>query len=198
MFEFVQHVVYINLDKRTDRRETIESELAPYFPSEKITRFSAIKNENGAIGAAESHIAVLEMAKAAGWKNVLILEDDAVWSRETFEEGYATLERLTKEEWDAIVLGGHNTTWDTSSLRLIQTFGAEACLINSHYYDILLNNYKESKSLLETHGRPWEHGLDVRWNQLHIRDRWFVVVPVLMKQIPGYSDIRGQIVGYYR
>jgi len=197
-FDFVDHVVYINLDKRTDRRAQIEAELAPYFPPEKVTRFSAIQCENGAMGAAASHIAVLEMAKATGWKNVLVLEDDAVWCSETFDEAYIALERLVENPYDAIVLGGHNTTWNSSNFRLIQTFGAEACLVGSHYYDTLLNNYKESYALLEAHNMSWEYGIDVRWNQLHMRHSWYAVVPALMKQIPGYSDIRGQVVGYYR
>lgn len=196
-FGFVDHVVYINLDHRTDRREQIIATLAPYFPPEKVTRFSAIKKENGALGCTASHIAVLEMAKEKGWKNVLVLEDDARWT-DTFDEGLATLTRLAQSEYNAIVLGGHNTRWHEDTLRLIRTFGTEATLVNSNYYDTLLRNYRESRALLETSNQPWVHGMDVYLNRLFATDMWFVVVPGLMKQEVGYSDIRREVITYTR
>ena len=196
-FGFVDHVVYINLDHRTDRQDQIIAELAPYFPPEQVTRFSAIMRENGALGCTESHIAVLEMAKANGWKNVLVLEDDARWT-DTFDEGLKTLTRLAQSEYDAIVFGGHNTRWHEDSLRLIRTFGTEATLVNSNYYDTLLRNYRESLALLETSNQPWFHAMDVYLNRLFATDKWFVVVPGLMKQLPGYSDIRKEVVTYTR
>jgi hypothetical protein len=196
-FGFVEHVVYINLDHRTDRRAGIEAVLEPYFPPEKVTRFSAIKRENGAWGATESHIAALKMAKEKGWKNVLVLEDDARWT-DTFDEGLETLTRLAQSEYDAIVLGGHNTRWHEDSLRLIRTFGAEATLINSKYYDTLLGNYTDSYALLQQSNRSWVHGLDVCINTLFAKDAWFVVVPGLMKQEEGYSDIRKEVLRYTR
>ena len=67
----IEHVVYINLDHRTDRRQHMEKEVS-IFPSERVTRFSAIKHDYGAIGCTRSHIAVLEMAISSDWKNVLI------------------------------------------------------------------------------------------------------------------------------
>jgi len=49
-FGFVDHVVYINLDHRTDRWEQILAELAPYFRPEKVTRFSAYDMRMGRLG----------------------------------------------------------------------------------------------------------------------------------------------------
>ena len=117
-FGFVDHVVYINLDHRTDRRAEIEAELAPYFAPEKVTRFSAVKRDNGALGCTASHIAVLEMAKANEWKNVLVVEDDAMWRPEHFEEAYGNLERLS-ETYDVIMLSSTFTRWYLGSLKLI-------------------------------------------------------------------------------
>ena len=39
-------------------------------------RFNAIKLPNGALGCSMSHLKCLEMAKAAGWPHLLIVEDD--------------------------------------------------------------------------------------------------------------------------
>ena len=195
-FGFVEHVVYINLDHRTDRRAEIEAELAPYFPPEKITRFSAVQREMGAMGATESHIAVLEMAIREGWKCVLVLEDDAMWG-DDFESSYGILETLAAKEYDVVVLGGHNTHWDAGTMKLQWTFGAEGYIVQSHYYSTLLDVFKSSLVALEESNMPWQDGLDVHWNTLVQRDNWFVVRPNLMKQRPGFSDIRKQQIDYH-
>jgi GR25 family glycosyltransferase involved in LPS biosynthesis len=85
MFDAIQHIVYINLDERTDRRVHVEKQLVRAFPLERIQRFSAIRAAKGAIGCSRSHIAVLELAKANGWPNVLVVEDDFTWNN--FEKG---------------------------------------------------------------------------------------------------------------
>jgi len=195
-FGFVDHVVYINLDHRTDRWEQILAELAPHFPPEKVTRFSAIRRDNGALGCTESHIAVLEMAKAAGWKNVLILEDDAMWIAENFEEAYATLERLAAGAYDTIMLSSACARWYIGSLKLISAQTASAYLVNSSYYDTLLSNFRESKDLFEVSNDGPKHAHDQYWKRLQQRDNWFVVIPSLMKQRPGYSDIERKVVDY--
>lgn len=195
-FGFVDHVVYINLDHRTDRRAEIDAELAPYFPPEKITRISAIKRAMGAMGATESHIAVLEMAIANQWKSVLVLEDDAMWG-DDFESSYAILKTLATKEHDVIVLGGHNTYWDAESMKLHCTFGAEGYIVQSHYYSTLLDVFKSSLVELKKSNIPWKDGLDVHWNTLVHRDNWFVVRPNLIKQRPGFSDIQNKVIDYH-
>ena len=194
-FGFVDHVVYINLDRRTDRRAEIEAVLAPYFPPERVTRFSAIQRENGALGASESHIGVLEMAKAEGWKNVLVLEDDAMWTTD-FDTNYATLERLVENAYDVIMASSTFARWYLGSLKLITAKSAAAYLVNSHYYDALLSNFKEGLALFEVSRENSRHAVDTYWNTLQERDNWFVVIPSLMEQRPGYSDIVKQFTDY--
>lgn len=195
-FGFVDHVVYINLDHRTDRWEQIIAELAPYFPPEKVTRFSAIRHDNGALGCTLSHIAVLEMAKAVGWKNVLVLEDDAMWKTEQFEEAYATLERLAVNSYDVIMLSSTCARWYIGSLKLITAQTASAYLVNSAYYDTLLTNFRESRDLFEVSNDGPKHAHDQYWKRLQSKDNWFVVIPSLMQQRPGYSDIERKVVDY--
>ena len=95
MFEFIEKVVYINLEHRKDRKEETEAELLKYFPAEKVVRFDAINQKPGSFGCCKSHIAVLEMAKENKWKNVLIVEDDASWDPR-FDAQYLILEELIK------------------------------------------------------------------------------------------------------
>lgn len=79
-WQTIDKVVYINLNKRKDRRVRIARQLkAIGVPREKIVRFEAIEEAPGYIGCIKSHILVLQMAQQNGWKNVLILEDDMVF-----------------------------------------------------------------------------------------------------------------------
>jgi glycosyl transferase family 25 len=73
MNKYIDKIIYINLNKRVDRRADIENELNLF--SLRYERFSAIEHEDGAIGCALSHLEVLKIAKKNNYKNILILED---------------------------------------------------------------------------------------------------------------------------
>ena len=71
----IDHIFYINLDKRKDRRVEIEQELNKMeLPFE---RFKAIETPGrGILGCGLSHLSVFKLAKERKYKNVLIFEDD--------------------------------------------------------------------------------------------------------------------------
>ena len=79
-------IIYINLDKRPDRRSEIEGELSRMGLVGE--RFPAIETKPGYIGCSQSHRNILLRAIAENWENVLILEDDFqfVIDKKTFEE----------------------------------------------------------------------------------------------------------------
>ena len=72
--EKIAKIVYINLERRQDRREEIEQELVQYGLSGE--RFNAISHELGLAGCNLSHIQVLKDAEEANLENLLVLEDD--------------------------------------------------------------------------------------------------------------------------
>jgi glycosyl transferase family 25 len=193
MFEFVEKVVYINLDHRTDRKQQVEEELTKYFSTDKIVRFSAIRHANPGVGCGMSHIAVLEMAQREGWKNVLILEDDAVWSN--FDTGYLLLQRLIQNSWDVIMLGGTHCKYELD-YKLLSGQTTTAYLVNSHYYTKLISNIKEGVARLIRTGNWPLYAIDQYWKVLHRNDKWYVVIPSLMIQSPSYSDIEKKNVDY--
>ena len=57
----MDHIVYINLDKRVDRREHIENELNRFELN--FERFEAIYNDFGILGCTKSHLEVLKLAR---------------------------------------------------------------------------------------------------------------------------------------
>ncbi len=187
MFEFVDKVIYINLEHRTDRKEQIELELQKYFSSEKIQRFNAIKHQRGNIGCTQSHIAVLEMAIKENWNNVLIVEDDAIWSN--FNKGYDILQSLIKNNYDVIQLGSTYTQYDKNTYKTTKAWTTTAYIVQQNYYSTLLENFKEGLNFLTQTGIGPRFAIDVYMGILQKRDNWYAIVPSLMIQRESYSDI---------
>lgn len=194
MFEFVEHVVYINLSNRTDRRMSIESELAKYFPVSKISRFDAIRREKGYVGCTMSHIAVIKIAIEHGWKNCLIVEDDAIWSK--LVEGYPLFRKLALNPYDVITLGTTFTNYNHQTYKLHSGQTTTAYLVNSDYYKTYLDNMLEGLSNLLKTNSPGQYALDIYWKRLQAKDNWYCVMPALMVQKEGYSDIERKNVNY--
>ena len=195
MFDTIQHVVYINLDSRVDRKTHIEAQLSRVFPTEKIHRFPAIKHTTGAKGCSMSHIAVLELAKANGWANVLVVEDDFTWNN--FEKGRPVLEELLTKPFDVIALCGAYVSCEQNG-RLLSSQTATAYVVAQAYYDTLLANFKEGLRLYEATNDYRQYALDQYWKKLQPQGLWYIVQPNMGFQLPGYSDIEGRAVNYLR
>ncbi len=193
MWEFVDKVIYINLDHRDDRRQIMKTFFEnTKIPLEKIIRFSAIKRSRGTLGCVESHMEVLKMAKKEGWKNVLVLEDDLEVLN--FEEGYKKLEELVNlPNWDVIMLVGWY--WEYNFPRIFKACNTGAYLVNGHYIDKLLKN-RETSVLKMTTQRKFgfntgtaKYNADIYWNELQKIDTWYGINPCLAYQVDGFSDI---------
>jgi len=195
MFNTVEHVVYINLDERVDRKYDVQRELLHVFSAANLHRFPAIKDEVGGIGCTKSHIAVLEMAKAKDWSNVMIVEDDFVWKN--VDLGAPVLAELLTKPYDVIVLGGTYVVSDVG-YRLVSCQTTTGYIVHQSYYDTLLANYKEGLSLLQTSKAYNVYALDQYWKRLHKKGNWRIVQPILCAQRPGYSDIEKRHVDYSR
>jgi hypothetical protein len=185
----VEHILYINLDYRTDRRDSIESVLSEF----SYERIPAIRHELGEIGAYMSHIKSLEYAISKEWNHVLIMEDDMLWNE--FDINYTKLKKLMCIKYDVIVLGGILVSHDTRTYKLHSCNSAGAYLVSKHYYRTLLANFKEGldKLLKQKSGklRIWEnrndvYHIDTYWHKLQQFDNWFIVP--LCYSDEGYSD----------
>lgn len=196
MFDCIEKVVYINLENRQDRKKTIEKELLKYFPAEKIQRFNAIKHDRGEIGCTKSHIAVLEMAIQQNWKNILVVEDDAIWSN--FDKGYPVYETLIKNPYDVITFGIASAKYNNSTYKLLSGQTTTAYLVKNDYYKTLLQNFEEGLGHFLTIANGDRYAIDQYWKILQEKDNWFCVLPSLLVQASGYSDIQKRNVNYMR
>lgn len=99
-WDAVDGILVLNLDKSPERMERFLQKNGQLFPAEKLVRISAAYGKDfpgygekpwftertgdraafwaGTAGCAVSHRRAIEYAAAHGWKNVLIMEDDAV------------------------------------------------------------------------------------------------------------------------
>ena len=200
-FDFIEKVIYINLEKCVNRKKLVEAELLKYFPPEKIIRFNAIVDTVGAIGCTKSHIAVLELAISNNWENCLIVEDDLEWfpDNKIFRQAYNIFNRLIKiPNFDVIVLSSYCRINNPNTFKLTKCLTTGNYFVKNHYYETLLNNYKEGLELLiENKDAPnnirMNYTIDFYWHKLQKNDNWYVVAPSLSVQRTDLSSTNGKI-----
>jgi glycosyl transferase family 25 len=200
-FDFVEKVIYINLESCVNRKILVEKELLKYFPEEKIIRFNAIADTPGAIGCTKSHIAVLEMAIENDWKNCLIVEDDLEWfpDNKIFKKAYNILKRLIKIPFlDVLVLSSYCRINHPISYKLTKCLTTGNYFVKNHYYQTLLNNYKEGLELLIKNKDAHidiriNYTIDFYWHKLQKIDNWYVVAPSLSVQRTDVSATNGEL-----
>jgi GR25 family glycosyltransferase involved in LPS biosynthesis len=202
MINLLENVLYINLEGREDRRQHFEKEWSK-VKNESATRIPAILMKQGAIGCTLSHIRALEYAKSRGWSHVLICEDDFTVLDASLLLGQ--LEKFSnrhKDDWDVLLLGGNN--WppfegmDESCLRVHHCLSTMAYVVRQHYFDTLLENFREGvQKFIRAPDKPFLYSIDIWWRRLQIRDRWFLLQPCCVIQWEGdWSDVENKNVNY--
>ena len=107
-FSFFEGIYCISLDRQTERWEAVMKRFEKLGIAEAVRRFPAIETpSNHHIGCALSHRAILAEARQRGLKNVLVFEDDVMFSPHALEELAANLAELEHRPWITLYLGGH-------------------------------------------------------------------------------------------
>ena len=200
----IHRVVYINLDRRTDRREQMEGALdALRVPAGKRERFAAVAHARGAVGCSRSHLAVLRRARREGWPNVMVLEDDfqpavdaGTWD--------ARLARFLDAvpDFDVLLLAYNLRREDGrggagGARRTLDAQTTAGYVVRQPFYDTLIANVEAGVRQLERDSRRYgEFVLDTYWKRLQPRARWYHAVPRLGTQRASYSDIEQTHVDY--
>lgn len=189
----LDRVFFINLDHRTDRLSEIEGELASHGLLHICERFPGIYHETiGGVGCTQSHIEVLKLAKERGYGRVLILEDDFMFtvSKDDFQE---KIDKLDDIEFDVCMLSYNLMNYAESPqhsflYKVLEAQTASGYIVNSHYYDELINVLSEAVPAFEATNHHWIYSNDIVWKPLQKRDNWICFNPRLGKQRPSYSD----------
>ena len=199
MFE---HTIYINLEHRKDRLAHVQQELANIGVPNGGTRFNAVKTANGAIGCTISHIKCLEQAKAQNLPQVFICEDDICFKDpELLLQNAAQFNAVFGDAYDVLLIGGNNLPpykqFGNFCAQISNCQTTTGYIVKQHYYDTLIDNFREGlKKLIENPKNKREFAIDIYWKRLQTSDRWYIVLPLTVHQLEGYSDIEERDTDY--
>lgn len=193
-------VIYINLDKRTDRKEHILNELKK-IGVEDATRFKAIELENGAVGCSMSHLKCLEFAKKENYEMVFICEDDIQFLH---PDMFLTQLKLFLDssflKWDNVLVAGNNMIpYIPISDFCIKVFNCQTTsgyIVKKSYYDKLIQNYKEGIQKLLKDPSNNDYKIDKYWFKLQREDNWYLIIPLSIVQKEDYSDIEKKVTNF--
>jgi glycosyl transferase, family 25 len=194
MLSETDRIYYINLDHRHDRNKEIIGELTKMgIPSTKYERFPAIYHkEIGGVGCGRSHIAILEDALKKGYHQIMVLEDDFMFCV-TPQKFYDSMENLNQMEYDICLLSYNmidsKGIENSSNFRkVLNSQTTSGYIIKRHYFQKLINVFKEAVDGFEKTNYHWIYAIDVMWKPLQQIDNWICFIPRLGKQRPSYSD----------
>jgi len=167
----------INLKHRYDRKESIINEMKK-LPHIKYEFVEGVISNPSWLGCTLSHKKCIQLAKDNNLDNVLVLEDDAIFTDNCIEILEKSLEQL-KGEYNMLFLGANlqNKADSISNniLKLNGAFAAHAYIVNSNFYDTILN-------------LP-NNVIDVSYNRLMAEYNLFMCNPIIAYQTPSYSDL---------
>ena len=194
----IDHVLYINLEHRTDRLKYILNECKRVgIPSEKITRIDAIYTPDiGMLGCSLSHCRALELALShPEWTWTLIIEDDVKFKDSPWLE---VEEALKNANPDVLTLARgaaelHTPTHPSSTnlYRIYKSCGSVAYVVNRNYIPKLLKNIRESiEEFTKPGGNIYDHPLDVYWYSIQKTDNWYTFMEsVAWQNLTFQSDV---------
>lgn len=207
----IDHLYYINLNKRVDRDTHIKHNVLPFFGCNisNFTRISAIDttdlstSDMRAIGCTLSHLEIYSHAKASNFKTILILEDDftPVIDADRFDDmteylfnnlpdfnvcqiAYNVDQRNVRDIGHGVIMSGDD----------IQT--TSGYIISVDFCNILTPVFTESVDLLRKGEAGREYACDQVWKRFQtVENKWYLMDRV-GKQLDNYSDIEGGDVSY--
>lgn len=197
--EIIHHAFYINLATRPDRKAHVEKQLQTL--GVKAERFNAIQLQNGALGCSMSHLKCIEIAKQNNWENVLIVEDDITFTNPDLFSNHFQLFLKQHPNFDVVLIAGNNVPpyqpIDETCVKVRNCQTTTGYLVNQHYYDTLIQNFREGiqKLMKEPHNHKF-YAIDKYWFRLQEKDNWFLIIPLTVIQREDYSDIEKKPANY--
>jgi GR25 family glycosyltransferase involved in LPS biosynthesis len=190
----IARIFYINLDKRQDRKEEIESELKNHDLFHLSERIEAIETPGqGILGCTMSHLNAIKLAKERSYENILILEDDFQFtiSKEEFENQLQTFfER--KITYDVCMISYNiqqsQPTEYPFLTKVIEAQTASGYIIHHSFYDKIIELYEWAIPLLDQTKQHWNYANDQCWKRLQPHANWYCLTTRCGRQRPGYSD----------
>lgn len=202
-------IYYINLDKRTDRRELIEKELDALGLLPHATRISACENKEAPfMGCTKSHLKALKVGQRAASKNdgrcIMIFEDDFERCPDVSPADFseAIQKAMQSAEWgilsvgctpflipcDQIMSDEACFSAKTHLLRLSQATCAHCYIVKVTFIPILIDIFEQALVARQP--------LDVTWQLRMPNLPWYTFLPPICRQRTDLgSDISPEHIG---
>lgn len=201
MNKYFDRVFFINLDRREDRLELIQNQLN--IMDIKAERVSAVDgnllnpdpkigngwNHKGVAGCALSHRKVIQMAKDAGYKSFMVIEDDTIFSDE-FHNLDFYMNQLP-DDWDMVYFGGNHIGGikpvNINIGRCIHTLTTNCYAMKHTIYDYVLSKLPGEVDLLKM-------PIDVLYTEIQKNSKFncYTFKPHLVWQDSIFSDIENK------
>lgn len=190
-------IVYINLENREDRKKLFLEEIRKINLDEnKLHKVSGIfMPKNGHKGNVQSFILALTLAKMNNWNMVAIFEDDMeiIEGIDFNKECNHIINTLNQNipDWDVIMLGSpqchkDNVSFDDKICKFKYGTTKTGIIVQKHYYDKLINNFKYSNDLMLSYKKSNDnyekYASDQVMKVLQERDKWFGFHNDIIKQ----------------
>jgi glycosyl transferase family 25 len=232
--------VYINLESRPDRRHHCERELeklsahaaaaAAASASSPLTldivRFPAISVPDTRVACSMSHLAVLRIAKANQWPQVMVVEDDICFTQPAwFSSALTAVLNSDRVGFDVLLLGANLATQVVGNMysqphythdELLEIFRdvvdltplpsihkvhrawtTTGYIVQAHYYDAMIDNICDGiKNLLNKPHMGKVFCIDVYWHHLMATGEFLAILPRTVSQIHSFSDIERTVISY--
>jgi len=198
--DYIDVIIYINLDHRTDRNEHIINEIKKIDPTlSKTHRLTAeYVPTNGALGCSLSHVKAIEWCfEHPEWTRCLILEDDFTFVSSDSSECNKQVAELCSScpNFDMLLLAFGNDDFisePTSISHINRVYSSQTTsgyIAHKNYMGIILNNFRISSDILRNRGRCHEGCLDQYWKRLMPQGNWYAYHTRIGYQYANYSDI---------
>ena len=194
MSKNIDKIFYINLDKREDRKDEIESELKNYDIFELSERIQAIETPGqGILGCTMSHLNAIKLAKERNYTNILVLEDDFQFtiSKEEFENQLQTFFE-NQIPYDVCMISYNirqsQPTEYPFLTKVIEAQTASGYIIHNSFYDKMIELYEWAIPLLRDTKQHWHYANDQCWKRLQPQANWYCLTTRCGRQRAGYSD----------
>ena len=213
-FNSFDKFMYINLEHRKDRKNQIENEINKMnIDKNKIIRIDAVRNKyNGHIGCCKSHIKAVKLAKQMNLNNVVIFEDDFVFTLPKKEINNKINHFIEKyKDWDIIQFTtAYKNLKDINDKNIKKVNSATTSsgyIIQKHFYNKLINDLETALNKMEKEMVEFKkknpnkkkketgYALDQHWDNLQKTSKWYIFDPYLGKQggAAKSSSIMGSI-----
>tara|TARA_Y100000389_G_scaffold106217_1_gene103143 strand:- start:664 stop:1368 length:705 start_codon:yes stop_codon:yes gene_type:complete len=207
---FVDHIYYINLDKRTDRKIHIEKQIKTNFDSKlkNTTRIPGViynsnnnSKINGAIGCSMAHYNVIQDAIKNNYEKILVLEDDFEFicnKSKFFQDINYFFSNYKNFDIFLLCFNLPKTKKVTDLIEIVEnSLSTSGYIISKKAFQPLMDVSTNSVEKLKKTKSLSQSAFDILWsNIMRTRKNTYKFNYRIGKQIESYSDIEQKVVKY--